>query len=1225
MTTPLRVLIVEDKPADAELIVLRLAKEGFKLDWKRVQTEADFIASLETNWDLVLADWSLPQFSGLRALQLVRARGLEIPFIIVSGAIGEEAAIDAMHKGADDYLLKDRPERLGLAVHQALAQKESREERKRAELLREVVFEIIAKSITTQNLHDFLSLVHKSISKIINAENFFIVLYNKNTDRFEEVYFVDKFDPPAGDSKMKKSTSAYVFRTGEPFLFTQKRFEELEAQGEMELVGKRSPSWLGVPLKTSQETIGVMVVQDYEKEDCYSKREVDFLVSIAGEVAHVIERKQSEEKLVSNFNLLRMAGEYGAFGGWSVDLKNNICTWSDVVADIHEMPRGYSPLVDEGINFYAPEWREKIIKVFSDCTQQGISYDEEMQIITKNGKHVWVRTTGEAVKDGNGKIVKIQGTFQDISERKQAEEALRTSELRNSHIIEGTNVGTWEWNVQTGETVFNQRWAEIVGYSLEELAPVSIKTWTDLAHPDDLKQSEELLEKHFQGSLDLYDCEIRMRHKNGTWVWVQDRGRVITHTADGKPLMMFGTHSDISKRKQLEEKIQKSEKLYRSLFENMINGFAYCRMEYDHQGKPIDFTYLLVNEAFETQTGLKDAAGRKVSEVIPGIQKSDPGLIETYGRVAKTGKAESFEVYVESLQMWFSLSVYCPERDYFVAVFDVITDRKKAEAEIILRVNQLATAREIGKTLTETLELDQIYERLYQSVIKLLSDSETMFISLFDHEKKEFRCVFAISENERLDISQLPPAPLEPPGIGTQGETVHTRKPLIVANLPERLKKVSLVVNVGEGGEDPQSGLYVPMLAKGEVIGVVTVQSQKINRYTPDDAEMLSLVANTAASAIQNAQLFAQTERRLQQISAMHTIDATISSSFDLELTFTILLEIVTSQLGVDAADVLVLNKNNQILECRGRRGFHTQALQYTKLPVGQGLAGRAALERKMLVIKDLPGEKNGLISSPELAAEGFVTYLGVPLTAKGEIMGVLEIFHREKLEPAKEWFDYLENLAGQAAIAIDNSLLYNNLQRSNLDLSLAYDATLLGWSNALDLRDKETEGHSERVMEMTMQLALRMELSEEELVHVRRGSLLHDIGKMGVADSILLKAGPLTEEEWVIMRSHPLLAYNLLAPIPYLQKSLEIPYCHHEKWDGTGYPRGLKGEQIPLPARIFAVVDVWDALISDRPYRKAWTKQKALDYIREQAGKHFDPQVVKEFLQLDGFKKQKE
>jgi HD-GYP domain-containing protein (c-di-GMP phosphodiesterase class II) len=211
-----------------------------------------------------------------------------------------------------------------------------------------------------------------------------------------------------------------------------------------------------------------------------------------------------------------------------------------------------------------------------------------------------------------------------------------------------------------------------------------------------------------------------------------------------------------------------------------------------------------------------------------------------------------------------------------------------------------------------------------------------------------------------------------------------------------------------------------------------------------------------------------------------------------------------------------------------------------------------------------------------------------------------------------------LETLAGQAALAIDNSILFNNLQRSNLDLSLAYDATIQGWSNALDLRDKETQGHSQRVIEMTMQLASRMGFNEQDLIQIRRGVLLHDIGKMGVSDGILHKPGPLTEEEWVSMRMHPQLAYDLLTPIQYLHQALEIPYGHHEKWDGTGYPRGLKGEQIPLSARIFAVVDVWDALISDRPYRKAWTKKKALSYIKKNSGTHFDARVVKELLELD-------
>jgi putative nucleotidyltransferase with HDIG domain len=171
--------------------------------------------------------------------------------------------------------------------------------------------------------------------------------------------------------------------------------------------------------------------------------------------------------------------------------------------------------------------------------------------------------------------------------------------------------------------------------------------------------------------------------------------------------------------------------------------------------------------------------------------------------------------------------------------------------------------------------------------------------------------------------------------------------------------------------------------------------------------------------------------------------------------------------------------------------------------------------------------------------------------------------------------------------------------------------------ARALDLRDKETEGHSLRVTEMTVQLARAAGMAEEALVHVRRGALLHDIGKMGIPDAILLKPGRLDDQEWEIMRRHPTYGYELLAPIAFLRPALEIPYCHHEKWDGTGYPRGLRGEAIPLAARVFAVVDVWDALLSDRPYRPGWPLHKVLDHIRSGAGSHFDPRVVTSFLAM--------
>jgi putative two-component system response regulator len=191
------------------------------------------------------------------------------------------------------------------------------------------------------------------------------------------------------------------------------------------------------------------------------------------------------------------------------------------------------------------------------------------------------------------------------------------------------------------------------------------------------------------------------------------------------------------------------------------------------------------------------------------------------------------------------------------------------------------------------------------------------------------------------------------------------------------------------------------------------------------------------------------------------------------------------------------------------------------------------------------------------------------------------------------------------------------NLEDAHKQLLYAYDETIEGWSRAMDLRDKETEGHSQRVTDLTIKLASTFGMPEEELIHVRRGALLHDMGKLGIPDSILLKPGKLTDEEWEFMRSHPQLAFEMLNPIEYLRPAMDIPYCHHEKWDGTGYPRGLKGDQIPLAARLFAVVDVWDALTSDRPYRPAWSQEKVLEYIREQSGKHFDPQVVAAFLDM--------
>jgi putative nucleotidyltransferase with HDIG domain len=313
-----------------------------------------------------------------------------------------------------------------------------------------------------------------------------------------------------------------------------------------------------------------------------------------------------------------------------------------------------------------------------------------------------------------------------------------------------------------------------------------------------------------------------------------------------------------------------------------------------------------------------------------------------------------------------------------------------------------------------------------------------------------------------------------------------------------------------------------------------------------------------------------------------------VTGSTDVSLILQVILDQALPQLGAAAAAILLYDPVTQGLNYASGAGFRTEALRHTQLAMGQGYAGRAAMARQMVHVPDLRSRNTDFLRSPSFSQEGFISYTALPLIAKGEIKGVLEVFHRTPLEPDSEWQSFLETLAGQAATAVDSATMFEDLQRANDQLTLAYDATIEGWSRAMDLRDRETEGHSQRVAETTVQLARLLGLPDQNLVHVRRGALLHDIGKMGVPDEILQKVGPLTDAEWVVMRRHPVMAYEMLAHIRYLEPALEIPYCHHEKWDGSGYPRGLQGDRIPLAARVFAVVDVYDALTANRPYRPA-------------------------------------
>lgn len=536
-----------------------------------------------------------------------------------------------------------------------------------------------------------------------------------------------------------------------------------------------------------------------------------------------------------------------------------------------------------------------------------------------------------------------------------------------------------------------------------------------------------------------------------------------------------------------------------------------------------------------------------------------------------------------------------------------ISERKRFEVSIQQRVNELETINRISRVMRSASKQNEMLAIVLNEALAILNTphgSIELYNKAMNILEKNIARGWTAQVNEPLQSIHEGIAG----HVFTSGE-IHISPEFASDPMTRALSRDQIPPGWG--------GACLPIRTNQQTLGVMIVSVPGERILDQNEIRLLSILSELTGSALQRMQLHEQTMRRLDQLNALRAVDQAISSSRDMHLTLNILLSNTISQLNVDAAAVLLLQSDSSILKLVAGRGFRTLLLESVDL--SESFVGRAILEHRSLLALDV--ESVALHENPQFLkfwkAEGFVGYWCVPLIVKGEIKGALEIYHRTAFRPETEWTEFLEALAGQAAITIDNTQLFENLQRSNLDLGLAYDASIEGWSRAMDLRDHETEGHTQRVANLTIKLARVMQISESQLTAIRRGALLHDIGKMGVPDAILLKEGKLTEEEWVLMRKHPQLAYDMLSPIAYLNDALIIPYCHHEKWDGTGYPRGLSGEEIPIAARIFAVVDVWDAVTNDRTYRKKWTKPKARQFIKEQSGSHFDPRVVDAFLKI--------
>ncbi|HEY6040711.1 MAG TPA: HD domain-containing phosphohydrolase [Anaerolineae bacterium] len=649
------------------------------------------------------------------------------------------------------------------------------------------------------------------------------------------------------------------------------------------------------------------------------------------------------------------------------------------------------------------------------------------------------------------------------------------------------------------------------------------------------------------------------------------------------------------------------------------------------QGKTSDIVLILdsegkiseANAAFEKALGYaaKDWGGTDLTALLHPSEvatfrnlifaDNSPALTpQRFRFLARDEKWHTLETAVTPLSWDGSTNHLLTARD--------LTPLLKAEEKVILQASRLQLVTEAARTFSEiTHQYPDVVEMISKHLGEWLGD--VCIIYILTPDQKWLKPI-AHFHPETAGLARL----LELCGTTRRvdelvsGRAVQSAQSIFIPTLSlESLGSSSDAWQIMDS-MNATSLLIAPLAMQGRVLGAIEMWRLAPHAaFTLDDQGLLDDFAHRTALTIANARLVNEAEHRLNRLQALRNIDMAITASLDLRVTLNVFLDQVTTQLRVDAANILLLNSHMQMLEYVVGRGFHTNTLQFTHLQLGEGYAGRAALERRIITVNDLYRNQNEFYRAPLFKNEEFVSYCAVPLVAKGHLKGVMELFNRSPLDFDHDWMEFVEALATEAAIAMENAALFDDLQRANVELTLAYDKTLEGWVKALDLRDHETEGHTQRVTDISIRLARALNVSDMELVHIRRGALLHDIGKIGISDSILLKPGPLTDEEREIMQMHPVYAYEMLSPIAYLRPAIDIPYCHHEKWDGTGYPRGLQEDQIPLAARIFAVADVLDALSSDRPYHAAWAPEKVREWVRDQVGKHFDPRVVSALMEL--------
>lgn len=1008
-------------------------------------------------------------------------------------------------------------------------------------------------------------------------------------------------------------------------------------------------SMLFIPLLLHGKLLGDVEIWESRRRREFTKAEIRFAQALANRASSIIENarlfEQTRQREVELSTLLGVAQAVSS----SLDLKEvlrqaatsmarilrvNYCTLSDydpqartIITSALYTPDGNQPgLTDEGVVYHLEDYPamaaslesgKSVVSYIddpdSDPAEIAYLHHDRMAASLMLPLRVHERSFGLAELFSSDPRRKF--TVEEINlaravadqaavalENARLYEELEKRETYFRALIENSAEGVAILDAE-GKIVYVAPSEErLTGYGIEEQIGASAFLYI---HPDDQLSLLGLFLEGIKKPDTIITTEYRLKRKDGVWRYFEVTGHNLLD--DARVAGVIINYRDITERKQAGQALKESEERYRTIFQSVsvalweddytvlieainklkLEGVIDFRRYFDEHPEFLYnaaqmITVLDVNDAAVKMMDAKDKA--ELLGPLAGIFKgaTPQSFTDEIVAIAEGKTHYEHETFLSTLQgerreQWIAITL--PEHAGFdrvlVSTLD-ITERKKMETA--LRESQA--------------RLEGIITSALNAIIT--TDSAQRIVIFNPSAQKIFGYSAAQAIGRKLDIL-IPQRYRE-----NHGELVR------------QFGKTG-ITNRAKGEMDTLFGLR----ANGEEFPMEAFISQN-----DIHGEKFYTVIMQDITERKQAEVALR-----QHATELETLVA-VSTSLRSALTVGDMIPLVIRQAcrvsgAANGSIFLVEPQSGDLLSTGWFSAEADRMIPYANAAsirhaAGEGATGRVVATGEIYVVVEMHSDQvTTILPEEEDHLRGMHAGISLPLRAHDRIVGVMHVSLREQRAFTDDEIHTLTAMAEMAGNAIHRATLYEQSLQHTRELSQEYDSTLAGWARALELRDELTEGHTRRVTELSMRLARRMGLGEVELVHLHRGAILHDIGKMGIPDSILLKNGPLDSVEREVMSRHPQYAYDMLSPIPFLRPVLDIPLYHHERWDGTGYPRGIRGEEIPLVARIFAVADVWDALTSDRPYRPAWTKSHARQYIRQQAGKYFDPKIVDVFLKM--------